>query len=172
MKTRLFIVALATTLFAAFTSCSKDDAPVSLPSIPELKGDYQGDVSGVMVLISANGDSVSHPITPQGNETAVVSVNADNTISIKEPTFYSTSPVTNKPEDLYAYAGATVRNITLNQESSSYAFNVDDYSGMNGSFAVTGAIRGKFEGKKLILDYTFLHAGGMVGTVHFEGSRK
>ena len=51
-------------------------------------------------------------------------------------------------------------------------FSLKDYSSMNGYYTVAGDISGEYKDKKLILDYTFLHAGQIVGTIHYEGIKK
>jgi hypothetical protein len=43
---------------------------------------------------------------------------------------------------------------------------------MNGYYTVAGDISGEYKDNKLILDYTFLHAGQIVGTIHYEGIKK
>ncbi|MBE6332670.1 MAG: hypothetical protein E7070_10255 [Bacteroidales bacterium] len=156
----------------AFTACSDDDDEAVVATIDNIAGEYLGTASGTMILINSSGEELPYDIVPNGDETAKVTVNSDGTISVVEPTFYSASPVTNDASEKYAYPGAIVKNIQLVQEGDALTFDVKDYSSMNGAYTVAGDISGHFIGRNLTLDYTFLHAGGMIGTVHFEGVRK
>lgn len=156
----------------AFAACSDDDDEAVVATIDNIAGEYLGTASGTMILINSSGEELPYDIVPNGDETAKVTVNSDGTISVVEPTFYSASPVTYNADEKYAYPGAIVKNIQLVQNGDALTFDVKDYSSMNGAYTVAGDIAGQFEGKTLTLDYTFLHAGGMIGTVHFEGVRK
>lgn len=175
MNTKILIVALSVALFstALFTSCSSDDDD-STPAatVDNIAGEYVGTTTGTMILINSNGEELPFDIVPNGDETATITVNSDGTISVLEPTFYSASPVTFSTDEKYAYPGAIVKGIKPVQEGDALSFKLDGYSSMNGYYTVAGDIAGRFNGKNLTLDYTFLHAGGMIGTVHFEGKRK
>ena len=156
----------------AFTACSDDDDEAVVATIDNIAGEYLGTTSGTMILINPSGEELPYDIVPNGDETAKVTVNSDGTISVVEPTFYSASPVTYNADDKSAYPGAIVKNIQLVQDGDALTFDVKDYSSMNGAYTVAGDISGHFIGRNLTLDFTFLHAGGMIGTVHFEGVRK
>ena len=169
--TKTFIAVLLGT--ALFTSCGSDDndSPVA-PTIDNIAGEYIGKATGTLILINSSGTELPFDIVPNGDETATITVASDGTISVLEPTFYSASPVTFSAEEKYAYPGAIVKGIKPVQVDDALTFELEGYSSMNGYYTVAGDINGQFKGKDLTLDYTFLHAGGMIGTVHFVGTRK
>ena len=148
----------------AFVACSDDDEEeVVVATIDNIEGEYVGSTTGTMVTIQSTGDEVETAIVPNGDETATVTVAADGTISLHQPTFSTAES---------SYPGAFLKGIAVVQDGDVLTFDVKDYSSMNGYYTVAGDISGQFEGKTLKLDYTFLHAGGMIGTVHFDGVRK
>lgn len=170
--TRIYLLVIfALAGIAAFTACSKDDdEPFTIKSI---EGEFVGSATGTMVLINPAGEELPFDIVPNGDETAKITVTGDGTtISVLEPTFYSASPLTFSADEKYAYPGAIIANIKPTENGETISFEVKDYSSMNGAYTVAGDISGIFKGNTLILDYTFLHAGGMIGTVHFEGTKK
>ena len=167
---RLILLAAAITGLT-FASCSKDDEESF--TIESIGGEYVGSATGTMILINAAGEELPFDIVPNGDETAKITVTGNGTtISVLEPTFYSASPITYSADEKYAYPGAIISNIEPIEDGKTISFDVKGYSSMNGSYTVAGDISGVFEGKTLTLDYTFLHAGGMIGTIHFEGTKK
>lgn len=168
-KCSLFAAAIA---ILTLTACSKDDDEVESLTISSIEGEYIGEAKGTMVLISSSGEELSFDIVPNGDETAKVTVNSDGSITIVEPTFYSASPVTFSADEKYAYPGAIVRDIPTVIANGIITFSLKGYSSMNGIYTVAGDISGEYIDNQLVLDYTFLHAGGMIGTIHFEGARK
>ena len=160
---KLFLIAAIASL--TFTACSSDDNNAVEPlTINAIEGEYVGEATGTLVTISQTGEQQSHDVTPQGTETATVSVNAaDGTLIINEPTFYVGKG---------GYPGAIVRKIPALLTDNAITFSLKDYSSMNGYYTVAGDISGEYKDKKLILDYTFLHAGQIVGTIHYEGIKK
>ncbi|MBR5643693.1 MAG: hypothetical protein IKW77_05875 [Salinivirgaceae bacterium] len=161
--TRIYLLVIfALAGIAAFTACSKDDddEPFTIKSI---EGEFVGSATGTMVFISQSGEETSQDVTPQGNEAATVTVNDDGTIIIKEPTFFVGKG---------AYPGAIVRDIPAVLANNAITFSLKDYGSMNGVYTVAGDISGEYKDSKLVLDYTFKHAGQMVGTIHFEGTKK
>lgn len=173
MKSTLVNVLLAASVMAGVCACSSDDngdAPLTVETIP---GEYLGKATGTMVTITSEGDSIPSNIIYNGDETAVVTVNSDGTVNVKEPTFYVASENATDGSGKYGYPGATVRNISLTTDGNTLKLVPLTYSSMNGLYSVTGQMEGVFRpGGILSLDFTFLHAGGMVGTVHFEGKKK
>ena len=169
--TRIYLLVIfALAGIAAFTACSKDDdEPFTIKSI---EGEFVGSATGTMVLINSSGEELPFDIVPNGDETTKVTVNSDGSISIVEPTFYSASPVTFSADEKYAYPGAIVRDIPAVLANNVITFSLKDYSSMNGFYTVAGDISGEYKKNQLVLDYTFLHAGGMIGTIHFEGTKK
>ena len=170
--TRIYLLVIfALAGIAAFTACSKDDddEPFTIKSI---EGEFVGSATGTMVLINSSGEELPFDIVPNGDETTKVTVNSDGSISIVEPTFYSASPVTFSADEKYAYPGAIVRDIPAVLANNGITFSLKDYSSMNGFYTVAGDISGEYKNNQLVLDYTFLHAGGMIGTIHFEGTKK
>ena len=137
-----------------------DDEPFTIKSI---EGEFVGSATGTMVFISQTGERSSQDVTPQGTETATVTVNDDGSLIIKEPTFFVGKG---------AYPGAIVRDIPTVLADESITFSLKDYGSMNGVYTVAGDISGEYKDNKLVLDYTFLHAGQLAGTIHFEGTRK
>ena len=133
-------------------------------TINSIEGEYVGEATGTLVTISQTGERQSYDVTPKGTETATVTVNAtDGTLIINEPTFYVGKG---------AYLGAIVRKIPAVLTDEAITFSLKDYSSMNGFYTVAGDIAGQYKDKRLVLDYTFLHAGQMIGTIHFEGIKK
>lgn len=169
--TRIYLLVIfALAGIAAFTACSEDDdEPFTIKSI---EGEFVGSATGTMVLINSSGEELPFDIVPNGDETTKVTVNSDGSISIVEPTFYSASPVTFSADEKYAYPGAIVRDIPAVLANNVITFSLKDYSSMNGFYTVAGDISGEYKKNQLVLDYTFLHAGGMIGTIHFEGTKK
>ncbi|MBR2194064.1 MAG: hypothetical protein IJ911_00475 [Salinivirgaceae bacterium] len=161
--TRIYLLVIfAIAGIAAFTACSNDDDDeVSLNSI---EGEYIGSTTGTMVFISQTGSESSQDVTPQGTEVATIKVNADKgTITLVQPTFYVGKG---------AYPGAIVNDIPAVLADEVITFAIKDYGSMNGVYTVAGDIAGEYKDKRLVLDYTFKHAGQMVGTIHFEGTKK
>ena len=173
MKAKHLILFATAIAALTITACSSDDDDSSqATTIDNVDGKYVGTATGTMILIDSNGNELPFDIVPNGDETATITVNNDGTISVLEPTFYSASPVTYSADEKYAYPGAIVKGIRPVQDGDALIFQLDGYSSMNGYYTVAGDIAGKFKGKNLTLDYTFLHAGGMIGTIHFEGIKK
>ena len=52
------------------------------------------------------------------------------------------------------------------------ACSSDDESAPLTVNALAGDLAGEYRDNRLVLDYTFKHAGSLVGTIHFEGIRK
>ena len=164
MKANKYFLIVAAIASLTFTACSSDDDTVEPLTINSIEGEYIGEATGTLVTISQTGERQSHNVTPQGTETATVTVNAaDGTLVINEPTFYVGKG---------AYLGAIVRKIPAVLTDEAITFSLKDYSSMNGFYTVAGDISGEYKDKKLILDYTFLHAGQMIGTIHYEGIKK
>ncbi|MGM9619889.1 MAG: hypothetical protein ACI3X4_00355 [Bacteroidaceae bacterium] len=159
-------------LLVALSACNSDDNTEYVPTVASVPGEYQGTVSGTMVHIGAAGDSVAYPLIPNGDEEVVVTTNQDGTVNVKTPTFYTASPSGNDASGKYAYPGVTIRNVTLSADGNVVRIDAKAYSGMNGFYSVTGTIKGLFQGKDISVDYTYLHAGGMDGKIHFTGKRR
>ena len=68
--------------------------------------------------------------------------------------------------------GALFGAVLISQLCPFITFSLKDYGSMNGVYTVAGDISGEYKDNKLVLDYTFKHAGQMVGTIHFEGTKK
>ncbi|NLV53151.1 MAG: hypothetical protein GXY64_07785 [Bacteroidales bacterium] len=168
----LIASALIVLAASAFASCSKDDDAEQEVTLETLGGDYVGSATGTVEIVSSTGSRSSIDIVPQGTETANVALNEDGSLTIKQPTFYTESKGDDGETKLSAYPGAIVYNLPVNSEEGNFSFVLKEYSGMNGYYTVAGTFSGKIEGKKLILDYTFLHAGQIIGTVHYEGTKK
>lgn len=146
----------------ALVACSSDDENEPL-TVKALAGDFIGEASGTLVSINEKGEERSQDVTPQGTETATVKVNDDGTVTLKQPTFYVGKS---------AYPGAIIYKIPATLTNNVITFSIKDYGSMNGVYTVAGDLNGKYQDNRLILDYTFKHAGSMVGTIHFEGIRK
>ena len=146
----------------ALTACSSDDesAPLTLNS---LAGDFIGEATGTLVSINEKGEEFSQDVTPQGTETAKITVNEDGTLTLRQPTFYVGKG---------AYPGAIIYNIPAALANNVITFSIKDYGSMNGVYTVAGDLAGEYKDNRLVLNYTFKHAGSMVGTIHFEGIRK
>lgn len=146
----------------ALVACSSDDESAPL-TVNALAGEYVGEATGTLVSIDSKGEEHSQDVTPQGTETATIKVNEDGTVTLKQPTFFVGKG---------AYPGAIIYNIPATLSDNIITFSVKDYGSMNGVYTVAGDLNGKYQDNRLILDYTFKHAGSMVGTIHFEGIRK
>ena len=146
----------------ALTACSSDDESAPL-TVKDLAGDYIGEATGTMVSINEKGEEHSQDVTPQGTETATIKVNDDGTLTLKQPTFFVGKG---------AYPGAIIYNIPAAQADNIITFSIKDYGSMNGVYTVAGDLAGEYKDNRLVLDYTFKHAGSLVGTIHFEGIRK
>jgi len=146
----------------ALTACSSDDESAPL-TVKDLAGDYIGEATGTMVSINEKGEEHSQDVTPQGTETATIKVNDDGTLTLKQPTFFVGKG---------AYPGAIIYNIPAALADNIITFSIKDYGSMNGVYTVAGDLAGEYKDNRLVLDYTFKHAGSMVGTIHFEGIRK
>lgn len=172
--TRIYLLVIfAIAGIAAFTACGNDDEDGEPFTIKSIEGEYVGSATGTMILINSEGKEIPFDVVSNGNETAEITLSNDGTtISVLEPTFYSASPVTYSADEKYAYPGAIISNIKPEQNAETITINVKGYSSMNGLYTVASDISGVFEGRNLTLDYTFLHAGGMIGTIHFEGTKK
>ena len=157
----LFWMMLAATML---TACSKDDDDVSPLTVNSLEGEYVGSATGTMVFITQTGEQQSQDVTPQGTETAVIKVDeATGTVTLTQPTFFVGKG---------AYPGAIVRNIPATLGDNVVTFAIKDYGSMNGVYTVAGDLSGEYKDNRLILDYTFKHAGQMIGTIHYEGVKK
>lgn len=146
----------------ALVACSSDDESAPL-TVNALAGDFVGEATGTLVSINEKGEEHSQDVTPQGTETATIKVNEDGTVTLRQPTFFVGKG---------AYPGAIIYNIPATLSDNIITFSVKDYGSMNGVYTVAGDLNGKYQDNRLILDYTFKHAGSMVGTIHFEGIRK
>ena len=146
----------------ALTACSNDEESAPL-TVKALAGDFVGEATGTLVSINEKGEEHSQDVTPQGTETATIKVNEDGTVTLRQPTFFVGKG---------AYPGAIIYNIPATLSDNIITFSVKDYGSMNGVYTVAGDLYGKYQDNRLILDYTFKHAGSMVGTIHFEGIRK
>ena len=148
----------------ALTACSSSDDEENVPlTINALSGEYIGEATGTLVSINEKGEQRSSDVTPQGTETAKITVNDDGTLTLRQPTFYVGKG---------AYPGAIIYNIPAKLASNVITFSIKDYGSMNGVYTVAGDLVGEYKDNRLVLDYTFKHAGSMVGTIHFEGLRK
>jgi hypothetical protein len=148
----------------ALTACSSSDDEENVPlTINTLSGEYIGEATGTLVSINEKGEQRSSDVTPQGTETAKITVNDDGTLTLRQPTFYVGKG---------AYPGAIIYNIPAKLANNVITFSIKDYGSMNGVYTVAGDLVGEYKDNRLVLDYTFKHAGSMVGTIHFEGLRK
>ena len=165
MNAKTFFLFATALLALPFASCSDDDDnAVETVTISSLEGEFVGEATGTMVIISQTGEESSSDVTPQGTETATITVDAEkSTITLTQPTFYVGNGV---------YPGAIVRDIPAVLADGVVTFSINDYGSMNGYYTVAGDLSGTNKDKLLTLDYTFKHAGQMVGTIHFEGKRK
>ena len=146
----------------ALTACSSDDESAPL-TVNALAGEYIGEATGTLVSINEKGEQRSSDVTPQGTETAKITVNDDGKITLVQPTFYVGKG---------AYPGAIIYNIPAALADNVITFSIKDYGSMNGVYTVAGDLAGEYRDNRLVLDYTFKHAGSLVGTIHFEGIRK
>jgi len=146
----------------ALTACSNDEESAPL-TVNALAGDFVGEATGKLVSIDSKGEEHSQDVTPQGTETATIKVNEDGTVTLKQPTFFVGKG---------AYPGAIIYNIPATLSNNIITFSVKDYGSMNGVYTVAGDLVGEYKDNRLVLDYTFKHAGSLVGTIHFEGIRK
>ena len=148
----------------ALTACSSSDDEENVPlTINTLSGEYIGEATGTLVSINEKGEQRSSDVTPQGTETAKITVNDDGTLTLRQPTFYVGKG---------AYPGAIIYNIPAKLANNVITFSIKDYGSMNGVYTVAGDLIGEYKDNRLVLDSTFKHAGSMVGTIHFEGLRK
>jgi signal transduction histidine kinase len=103
----------------ALTACSSSDDEENVPlTINTLSGEYIGEATGTLVSINEKGEQRSSDVTPQGTETAKITVNDDGTLTLRQPTFYVGKG---------AYPGAIIYNIPAKLANNVITFSIKDY---------------------------------------------
>ena len=100
----------------ALTACSSDDESAPL-TVNALAGEYIGEATGTLVSINEKGEQRSSDVTPQGTETAKITVNDDGKITLVQPTFYVGKG---------AYPGAIIYNIPATLADNVIIFSIKD----------------------------------------------
>lgn len=151
---KFLLMALATISAVSFTACSDDDdEPVKTPA-EAVAGTYTGSISGNSV------------VTNDG-ETLVITANADGTISLTQPGFYTP----NYNDGKWYFTGAAVNKITVEKTEEGYTF-YSKYVSSNGGMGVNGEVWGTVKGKEITFDYTYYHAGLLDDPlIHFVGKK-